>query len=759
MNSIKAAWAALLQALTPSKEAWSSAAGALLGLWVALFAAFALGMVLPHFSIEKLAGLVVLFAFLALVSAGLLLVVKLLAASQPQYRRVLLLVLAPTLLVAMLDWGPKGAVIGSAIILAGVSLLFGSIAALRRRAQPRRQRIGAAGFLVLGAVLLGVFGLGMAYTAPDPNPSLARYHLAGHTLGLPDPGQPGPYKVAAFTYGGGKDRWRTEYAKGARFITRPVDGSKLDERWTGIGGAVRTHYWGFSPAAFPVQGRVWMPDTRQPGAPKGPFPLVLMVHGNHEMEDFSDPGYAYLGQHLASQGFIFVSVDENFLNSSLADFVNPLGMRRGRENNARGWMMLENLAQWRAWSVDKTHPLYGKIDMDRIALIGHSRGGDAVALANAFNDLDRDPDDATIPFNFHFHLKAIAAIAPVDGQYQPRARPTPMRDINYFVLHGSMDGDMTSFSGSQLYSRASFSGAVAAFKASLYIKGANHGQFNTAWGRDDSGLPFPWLDKTPIMDPLAQRRIATVYLTAFLQATLNGKDGYRPLFQDARNGAGWLPNDYLMNNYADSTTTWLANYEEDIDPATGTAPGSRITAQNLSIWYERYIDLKWGQLNTQVAVLGWDARVFKAPASYTIDLGAAPPTTSADTDLVFSAADAGIGSLPKTYHGAFKGGRKDDRIPLDWTIVVTDAAGAQARLPLSHDQLLYPQIKGETRHLNGLNDTASSEVVMRRYRFALKDFAAVNPKLDLSHLRSVRFDFDTTLHGAIALDDVGLARE
>ena len=36
----------------------------------------------------------------------------------------------------------------------------------------------------------------------------------------------------------------------------------------------------------------------------GPFPLVLIVHGNHDMAEFSDPGYEYLGELLASRGFI-----------------------------------------------------------------------------------------------------------------------------------------------------------------------------------------------------------------------------------------------------------------------------------------------------------------------------------------------------------------------------------------------------------------------------------------------------------------------
>ena len=47
---------------------------------------------------------------------------------------------------------------------------------------------------------------------------------------------------------------------------------------------------------MPVNGRVWYPHGG------GPYPLVLIVHGNHNMKDYSDPGYAYLGTLLASRG-------------------------------------------------------------------------------------------------------------------------------------------------------------------------------------------------------------------------------------------------------------------------------------------------------------------------------------------------------------------------------------------------------------------------------------------------------------------------
>ena len=72
--------------------------------------------------------------------------------------------------------------------------------------------------------------------------------------------------------------------------------------------------------------------------------------------------------------------------------------------------------------------------------------------------------------------------------------------------------------------------------------------------------------------------------------------------------------------------------------------------------------------------------------------------------------------------------------------------------------LLYPQIMGQTLRIEALNSAAPSEIVLRRYEYPLKDFAAANPHLDLTHLHSVRFDFDRTTRGVIVLSDVGLAK-
>ncbi len=735
---------------TPSDAAWRAAAWALAAFWAFLIASFLIYEVIPGFSLGKLAGLVVTFGFFALIGLGVLVLARLLSLLKLSYRFALALALPPTALFLMAVWDKKGMAIGAALLLVGLSLTAGAAAELAKRGRTRRPYSSVA-FLAVGLLALGALVVGVLRTPKNPNPTLASYRLAGTTLDLPDPGKPGPYKVRYLTYGGGADRYRPEFAAKASWRSHPVDGSKLDTDWKGLGGAMRTFYWGFDPKRFPVQGRVWAPDG------PGPFPLVLIVHGNHDMEDFSDPGYAYLGELLASQGFILVSVDENFLNSSLADMVNPIARRGGAENDARGWMLLEHLAQWRAWNADPKHPFHGKVDMDHLGVIGHSRGGEAVAVAAAFNDLDHYPDDATLPFNYRFKLGAAAAIAPVDGQYKTRDRPTPLKNVNYFVIHGSLDGDVSSFMGSSQYSRDKLTGEVPALKASVYVKDADHNQFNTTWGSNDLGLPWAFLlDRRSLLKPEDQRRIGKVYLSAFLQTTLMGKD-YRPFLQDPRRGAAWLPKGYLAADYAESSTAWAATFDEDLDPGTAATPGAAIVGRNLSIWRETDVKLKVRPLDTYVALVGWDDRVAKG-ASYRVDLGSAAAAAGPGADLVFSAADAGIGSLPKGFKPPKpKVKTKDVKAPLDWTVVLVDAKGAEARVPLSRDQVLYPQIKGMTRAFPEIDGAKASEVVMRRYRLPLAAFAAANPALDLASLKAVRFDFDRSMRGVIALDDVGVA--
>src|SRR5450432_6477 len=87
------AWAGLKRAggwlarvFTPSAPAWSAAAYALLALWAFMALSFLFHDVLPQLSLGKLLGLIVVFSVLALLSVGVLLLVRVLAMLKLRYR-------------------------------------------------------------------------------------------------------------------------------------------------------------------------------------------------------------------------------------------------------------------------------------------------------------------------------------------------------------------------------------------------------------------------------------------------------------------------------------------------------------------------------------------------------------------------------------------------------------------------------------------------------------------------------------------------
>ena len=152
----------------------------------------------------------------------------------------------------------------------------------------------------------------------------------------------------------------------------------------------------------------------------------------------------------------------------------------------------------------------------------------------------------------------------------------------------------------------SFSGDVYRFKSSLYVMGANHGQFNQVWGDHDSGPPFGrGLNTRPLMPGEEQRRIAEVYISAFLEATLRGERGYLPLFVDARAGADWLPDTAYLLEFDDAQSLRVATFDEDVDVTTTTIAGGRTGGEHLTVWREQRVSMKSGDKKTTGVYLGW----------------------------------------------------------------------------------------------------------------------------------------------------------
>ena len=112
------------------------------------------------------------------------------------------------------------------------------------------------------------------------------------------------------------------------------------------------------------------------------------------------------------------------------------------ENHARALLILAPLDLWRGWEAT-AEPAVPRVDLTRVALGGHSRGGEAAARAAELDRRGRLPSDALKPLRERvggpLGVRSVIAIGPSDGQYRLGDRPTSLRGVDYLVLHGGFD--------------------------------------------------------------------------------------------------------------------------------------------------------------------------------------------------------------------------------------------------------------------------------------------------------------------------------
>ena len=687
-------------------------------------------------------------ALALLILGGLALALRALLVAWP-WRLVFALlgsmaVLAVPMLVLRVPLAPALIVPAVLILLAGA--LGGGISALLLSHVRGWTFITGAIVSILLALGLGT-ALVLWLRGPGWDPGLLPPPAARtvEALQAPDPGAPGLWKTATLNYGSGTDRRRAEFGPKVALKTPAVDATLLLPGFKGFKASLRKAYWGFGKEAFPLNGRVTYPLG------KGPFPLVLAVHGNHQAQAFSDAGYQYLGELMASRGFIFVSVDENFLNGSWEGGID-------RENAARAWLLLKHLELWRAWNAE-SGPFEDKVDLASIGLIGHSRGGEAVALAAAFNKLPCDPENAALPFAFGFSIKSVVAIAPCDGQYDPAGLPIPLEDTSYFVLQGSHDSDVSMFAGFRPYQRARFPGDPQGFKAALWVYRANHGQFNTAWGRHDAAPPRSWFLSTgALLDGEDQRRIAKVFISGFLEATLHGRREYVPMFRDPASASAWLPRTLLLNQFENATFRPLATFEGGLDLTRTNPPGGTQRGEHLAVWRQGIVKGRgdWSFRTTAVS-LGWVRKPGTALAnapSYTIEL---PPQDWAPTltsKLVLAMAASDEDPLPDAP------GPEGPKAPIDLTVELVASDGTVARVPLGRVRFLQPAVKVRFTKWGTLERALyprSWEPVFQTFELPLTLFKEAVPDWSPTELRAIRLVFDRTPRGLLLLDRVGFS--
>ncbi len=636
-------------------------------------------------------------------------------------------------------------------------------------------------YLLRRSSLFLVLATGACMGALELAPDDSQEVLGRQLLDAPNPLESGREGVRALYYGSGSDKNRSEFRDSVAFETPPVDASKL----VSLGGSAksRNEYWGFKPDSFPLNARVWYPDG------PGPYPLVLVAHGNHDMKDYSDPGYEYLGRHLASRGFILASLDMNFINGGI----------RG-ENDARGWLFLKHLEVWKSFNEDPENPFHGKVDLEKIGIMGHSRGGGAVGHAVAFNRLTHYPDDANLTWDFGFDIRAAVAIAPVDGQYRPMSRLVPIEDVNYLVFHGSHDGDVSSFSGLRAYKRVEFTDGEPYFKAAVYVHRANHGQWNTVWGPHDRGARSGRsLDLRGLLEGEEQRQFALVYVTGFLEATLKDRDEYLPLFRDHRVAGGWLPKTMYITQFQESSFRPLATFEEDIDVTTGTETGVVLRGDSLATWKENVLPLRsrtgtssgTGQEN-QAVWLSWNNRIagkdttrVGPPGQFAMELPRGLPRKwrldeGSTLDLMLTALDqtprprkdpeaekdkekeAGQeqeeNEEESPPEAGDKSGSEEEKPPIRLSVQLVDSKGNSGKVLLNRYGPVRRPIEIRIQRRDDQTYAGNTEMVLQSFSIPLEDFCdASGGSLELNRLVEVRLLFDESKAGSVVLDQIGFS--
>ena len=705
----------------------------------------------------------------------------------PRVLKLALLIALPLLFIMNFEWLlPIFIVILTSLL--GAAILVLKNTGFSNLSLPKKIVTSLGLVLGIGGIIAGIVAYIPVGFEVDPIANAAQVsETTIEQINAESPAKKGTYKVLNLTYGSGEDHHRPEYGDSVIIKTKAVNGLALIDAWDGFGGWWREKYWGFDAESLPLNARVWYPEG------EGPFPLALIVHGNHGMQDYSDVGYAYLGELLASKGIILASVDENFINSSWSDIFGGLD----EENDARGWLLLEHLKLWHQWNEEEGHQFQNKVDTSKLALIGHSRGGEAVGHAVMFNTLPFYPDDASLKFDYNYDIQSIVAIAPVDGQYEPGDSSTEIENVNYFVLHGAQDSDVTSFAGSQQYERVTFNDSLYHFKSGLYIYGANHGQFNTSWGNNDVGNPFiGLLNLKQLLKGDDQRKIATVYISAFLEATLRNRHEYLPMFTDARKAKDWLPETIYLNQFQDSNTKLFCTFDEDFDVTSTTENEGMISSENLTVWREQEIQLKWDKKGSRALFLGWnydleenektmDTMSDSLLASYSIRVESGITHIDSTSVLIFSMAESTEATNPKSEGKWVNDDKKDEnqadeaqseeeetkkdekeeddeddepKKPLDFSISLQDSTGQVVRFPLSDFSALQREIEPVLWKMDFLTGDTSSEQVFQLFYFPLSDMRKINPNFNPTCIESLKFIFDKSENGVVVIDNIGFMK-
>ncbi len=523
---------------------------------------------------------------------------------------------------------------------------------------------------------------------------------------------------------------------------------------TGASGPTQNVTLAWARIMYPAEAAGTGTPVKDEGAP---HPVALFLHGRHWNCDYdgsgpglnggysfscdaanripSHEGYNYIMERLASQGIIAISISAHEIQPGLGSW----------DYNARGRLILKYLDKLWDWNENGTDPFggifEGKIDMSRIALSGHSRGGEGVVAAQQLN----------LTWPRRYSIVAVNAIAPTDQNgtaYQ-------MTDADYFLLIGARDDDVGNMQGYRTYDRAFPDGMADRHSKSVaWIYGANHNYFNKVWTHEAAlGEPNPWAgckdDAANVVTPQAmsaadQRQIALVTVTAFFRWQLLDVYGYREIFT-GRLKPSSIQNQYVYFTYQDPVRKAVDNFEQQpSDPDHNTLTGDT-TDSGFTAFEERLLNHD-GTEYTAPPLPPSDSRFFHDTLG--MNLSWAAPQTYA-TALPPGSRDVSMYSYLTIRAAKCVTGPAAPGAAVNLYVNIEDGLGKKGYADAwssQFDAIPHPYQR------SGGNYGYSNQALLKGVRIPLRYFTMNNSKVNLSDI--VRITVRTEGAGEIGIDDI-----
>ena len=427
-------------------------------------------------------------------------------------------------------------------------------------------------------------------------------------------------------------------------------------------------------------------------APGFPFPLVVFAHGRFHQAPYIGQNHkqaSYLLEHLASWGYIVASVNLDVVGQ----FSFPAAIPQ------RGELIHHTLSSFLA-----ADPGGVFLDHGRVAVIGHSRGGDGAIQAQITNP-DGNP------------IHAVATIAPTDFDN------TFVGPVPYFGLYGSKDGDVNNGWPIHQYDKA-----FGQDKAFEYIHGANH-----FWFTDSihfSGLGNATITREQHHD------IARTYFTYFLRSVF-GQNG-DPTFVELCDGPSLSPvtdNAVILPSHRPLGQLIVNSFQDTpLDPGTNSLDGLSLGSSLLTLAEQN---------------LNNTAQTFyhRTSAAQIIFDNPGPPLSYYVEELPGTTDVTGWSHLSIRALQRYNATQNTAGVDQDLTFVLVDEDFDLGFATLSdHGRIAYPAVHSGFQF--------PSKSVLHTTRVPLTTFTDSNPAFDLDRTIIVALVFANTTSGDLRIDDI-----